>query len=398
MLRKPLLLKIYEMANMQRWNDKIRPVELRELDKQAHKMIIAYVLGKFEENKKVGFSWAEIIEGGIFQFFHRLILTDLKPQLVLKIKENPVKYKELNDWVYKQVECYFQPVGDDFCKRFQNFLDNLPAPKNNINTSILHAAHFYATKWEFNIIERTNPEGYEIPEIRKRLQDELEKNYSLGGITYLALYSKLRNFIDLCGELRFQIRWGHLHRIPKTSVIGHMLIVAILTYFFSLEMKACEKRRVNNFFTALFHDLPEVLTRDVINPVKKSVPGLDEIIKSYEKSEMEKIYNLIPAEWHNEIKVFTENEFSSIVKVREEIREIGSSEISKKYNDDSFCPRDGEIVKASDDLAAFLEAYLALKNGVNNVQLVDAKNVLKEKYKSKIISNIKFGDIYADFD
>lgn len=52
MIRKPLLLKIYEMANMQRWNDKIRPVELRELDKQAHKMIIAYVLGKFEEEKR----------------------------------------------------------------------------------------------------------------------------------------------------------------------------------------------------------------------------------------------------------------------------------------------------------------------------------------------------------
>ncbi len=32
----------YSMQSMQRWNDKIRPVDLRELDKQAHKMIIAY--------------------------------------------------------------------------------------------------------------------------------------------------------------------------------------------------------------------------------------------------------------------------------------------------------------------------------------------------------------------
>lgn len=44
MIRKPFLLKIFESADMQRWNDKIRPVDLRELDKQAHKMIIAYVL------------------------------------------------------------------------------------------------------------------------------------------------------------------------------------------------------------------------------------------------------------------------------------------------------------------------------------------------------------------
>jgi len=44
MIRKAFLEKIFDAANMQRWNDKIRPVELRELDKQAHKMIIAYFL------------------------------------------------------------------------------------------------------------------------------------------------------------------------------------------------------------------------------------------------------------------------------------------------------------------------------------------------------------------
>ena len=56
MLRKPLLLKIFDAANMQRWNDKIRPVELRELDKQAHKMVIAYLIGKCEEDTE-GFDW-----------------------------------------------------------------------------------------------------------------------------------------------------------------------------------------------------------------------------------------------------------------------------------------------------------------------------------------------------
>ena len=54
---------------MQRWNDLLRPVEFRELDKQAHKMIIAYVLGKHEEEKNTrGFDWIKIIEGGIFEF------------------------------------------------------------------------------------------------------------------------------------------------------------------------------------------------------------------------------------------------------------------------------------------------------------------------------------------
>ncbi len=45
-----LIERFYEAASMNRWNDNIRPVELTELDKQAHKMVIAYVIAKLEEN------------------------------------------------------------------------------------------------------------------------------------------------------------------------------------------------------------------------------------------------------------------------------------------------------------------------------------------------------------
>jgi len=181
--------------------------------------------------------------------------------------------------------------------------------------------------------------------------------------------------VNICGQLRFQIRWSHLHRVPKTSVLGHMLIVAILSYLFSYLVKADRERCVNNYFTGLFHDLPEVLTRDIINPVKKSVEGLYDIIKEYEQQEMEKkIYKLIPRQWHSDIRMFTEDEFS---------------------NTDV---RDGELVKGADDLSAFIEAYLSLNNGIQNEDMSYAKISLSEKYKSKIISGINFGEIYADFD
>ena len=80
LISKELLTRIYGAAYMQRWNDQIRPVELTELDKQAHKMIIAYMLGKFEEDNK-DFRWIDIIEGGLFEFLQRLVITDLKPQV-----------------------------------------------------------------------------------------------------------------------------------------------------------------------------------------------------------------------------------------------------------------------------------------------------------------------------
>ncbi len=395
MLRKPLLLKIFDAANMQRWNDKIRPVELRELDKQAHKMVIAYFIGKFEENEE-GFDWIAIIEGGLFEFLQRLVVTDLKPQVFYKIKEDPTRYAQLNKWVYEQLEPLISPLGDDFCTRFREYFADA---RETLNKRILGAAHFYATKWEFDIIERTNPNGYEIPEIKKDLQGIQERYYDLKGIQQIALYQKFRNFIDLCGELRFQLRWSHINRVPKTSVLGHMLIVAIFSYLFSCEINACKKRRINNYFSGLFHDFPEVLTRDIISPVKRSIEGLELLLKEYEKAQMEKeVYGLIPQEWHGEMRMFTEDEFSSIVTVDGIKKRTTSEEIIEKYNRDEFNPRDGELLKAADELAAFLEAFMALKNGLASQDLQDAKNRLKERYKQKMVAGIKFGELYADFE
>jgi len=395
MIRKAFLEKIFDAANMQRWNDKIRLVELRELDKQAHKMIIAYFLGKFEEEEP-GFDWIEIIEGGIFEFLQRLVLTDLKPQVFYMIKEDADKYSQLNDWVFKKLTPWLSPLGNELFSRFRDYFTG---EKKSLNRRILEAAHFYATKWEFDIIERMNPKGYEISEIKKRLQDKQEEFYDLRGIQHLALYSKHRNFIDLCGQLRFQIRWSHTHRLPKTSVLGHMLIVALLSYLLSLEIDACRKRSINNFFTGLFHDLPEVLTRDIISPVKSSVEGLSELIKEYEKEQMEKeVYGLIPQEWHKEMRRYTENEFASTIISDGKIEAKSSDEISALFNEDLYDPRDGEIIKATDILAAFLEAHLALKNGLTSMEMENSKNNLKNEYRDAVIAGIRFGEIYADFE
>ena len=395
MIRKALLLKFFDAAYMQRWNDKIRPIELIELDKQAHKMVIAYFLGKFEEDKQ-GFNWIDIIEGGIFELLQRIVITDLKPPIFYKIKEDANKYKQLNEWVYKELEFILSPLGRDFCERFCSYFLR---SDDTLNKRILSAAHFYATKWEFNIIEHANPGGYEIDAIKKDLLQKQERYYDLKGMDQLTKHSKYKNFIDLCGQLRFQSRWAHLHRIPKTSVLGHSLFVAILSYLFSLEIKACKKRCVNNYFTGLFHDLPEVLTRDIISPVKRSVEGLSDLIKGYEKEQMEKeVYGLIPEEWHPEIKMFTEDEFDSVVTINGKKEKFSSKEINETYNDDRFNPKDGELVKAADSLAGFIEASVAIRNGSASPDLQYAKLSVKKQYERVNIANINFGELYADFD
>ena len=83
MIQKELIEKIYVAASMQRWMDHIRPVEFTELDKQAHKMTIAFVIAKYEEliHGKGRLDWIKLIEGGFFEFLQRVVLTDIKPPI-----------------------------------------------------------------------------------------------------------------------------------------------------------------------------------------------------------------------------------------------------------------------------------------------------------------------------
>ncbi len=89
MIDRSLINLIYETASIQRWNDHIRPsTGFTELDKQAHKMVYAYVLAKCEGDDKVDMQL--LVEGGIFEFFHRSILTDIKPPVYHKLMKEKV--------------------------------------------------------------------------------------------------------------------------------------------------------------------------------------------------------------------------------------------------------------------------------------------------------------------
>ncbi len=112
------------------------------------------------------------------------------------------------------------------------------------------------------------------------------------------------------------------------------------------------------------------------------------------------VYKLIPKDWHPEIKLFTEAEFKSTVKIEGKRLAKSSDEIQNNYNKDRFDPRDGELIRAVDRLAAYIEAYLAVNNGIKSKHLEEAKNTIRHEYKGikSNIAGIDFGAIYADFE
>ncbi|MCQ2052512.1 MAG: HD domain-containing protein [archaeon] len=353
-LNMDLIYQLFNAVNIHRWNDHLRHVDFTELDKQSHKAAIAWFLGKYEETeKKAKIDWKRIIEGCMFSFLKRTVLTDLRPQVLHKVEKE--KFDEINNYVISEIGKSIPNINESFMKRFKEYL-GLKEYKD-INYRIVSAAHDIATIWEFNIIYDMNKSVLLDIENTKKLLDLNINNHSdLAGVKY-AIDDKSRTFIDLVGQLRFQKRWTRLPRIPETTVLGHSLIVANMMYLYDLDKNVEDHQVYNDYYTALFHDLPEALTKDVISPVKKGI-GMDDILKKYEDELIKKkIMPLLPWEWSEE--------FSSLV----------SDPFKDKDN------RDSRSIKICDKMSAFIEAYVSEKFGIHSSKLSNNKNILCEELK-----------------
>ncbi|MBI5182468.1 MAG: hypothetical protein HZA06_06120 [Nitrospirae bacterium] len=58
----------------------------------------------------------------------------------------------------------------------------------------------------------------------------------------------------------------------------------------------------------------------------------------------------------------------------------------------------GEIVKAADELAAFIEASVAIRNGSHRQELHEARLSTRNKYAKVNVGRINLGEIYSDFE
>ncbi|NCC24893.1 MAG: HD domain-containing protein [Deltaproteobacteria bacterium] len=412
-IRKSLLQLIFSGSSMRRWNDKLRPIPLVEVDKQAHKMIVAWVLFQLNsrgmtDDQKLNLG-REIVEGGIFEYLYRLVITDIKPPIFYQIRANPAHYAQLTDWVLEQLQPRLQPLGQGFWSRMTEYVQN-PDEGTTLGRRILAAAHMFASRWEFHLIRDLNNQDEEMEDIENNFREGLSRHLDLSGMDELmrAPDSPLGRFAHLCGQLRFQQRWSQTPRIPETSVLGHMFIVACFAYFFTMTIKGCRARLQNNFFAGLFHDVPELLTRDIISPVKRSVQRIGDLIKEYENRELKRRiftllteggYELLVERLEYYLGVACGSEFSDTICVDGKGGEVNPAQLDQDYNQDRFDPKDGRLLKVCDNLAAFLEAYNASRNGISNDDLQQAQWKIRSLYQHTELGNgLHIGALLADFD
>ncbi len=391
MINPKLIEQIFAAASIERWNDYPRMIDLMELDKQAHKFIIAYFLASCEENIDIN----NLIQAGIYEFLRRVVVTDIRPDVFHSSIQK--KSQQINTWVLTKLQ---NSLDDTFYEDFKRYLDD--GKKWEKERFILQAASYLSTRWEFSIIYQTSQFLSDIDNVKKAVEDEIEDYYSLLGVQKIMLNKKLARIIDLSGRLRFQKRWAQTPRIPETSVLGHMLIVAILSYFYSLKIGACKNRIKFNFLCALFHDLPEALTRDIISPVKYSVDGLDDLICEFEMAKIdEEIMPNIPLNIKDEFAYILgiyndkKNEFVNRIYYKN----IKIVDTLTTYNEDKYRAIDGVALKQCDKLAAFIEAVISISYGVKSKELIKAIQSIKQDFKQKgTMNGINFYELACEVE
>ncbi|WP_288644392.1 HD domain-containing protein [uncultured Helicobacter sp.] len=391
-LKASLLRKIFVAASIHRWNDQACPVEFVELDKQAHKMVITYLLAKYEGIDGKERDWERLILYFCFDFFARVVLTDIKPPVFHELQR--YHKKDLAQFVIKELREDLQEY--EFFEDFEHYLSHT---HQSIETQILRAAHYYASKWEFDIIYRFNPYMFDVENIKASIDKEVEQLYNLNGMKQIVLFKNISEIVTMFGQLRFQKRWSQTPRVPATSVLGHTLVVAICGYLLSLDLGACKQMRINHFLGGLFHDLPEILTRDIISPIKSSVAGLDEQIKLIEERAVEeKILIHMPESIRADIVYFTRNEFANRYLIECFPHYTKNwQELFLNFNQDEYNPVCGQFLKVCDHLSAFLEAKISISHGISSKDLIEGADGIYEKRHNESIHDLDLGALFRDF-
>lgn len=356
-LNANILYYLFDASNMHRWNDHLRTIDLTELDKQAHKAAITWILGKYEEDDGARLDWEKIAVDTLYSFISRLALTDLKPQVYHRIADE--KAREVNEFVLKEFDTRVPKSSKKFRRGLEAFLNE--GDGTSTESDIIRAAHYLATRWEFRTIYDANRSMYGIEQTRSEIDQQIFQFKNLSGVRKIMEDESAFNIVDLIGQLRFQQRWARTPRIPKTTVLGHSLMVANTILLSDIDRGASKRQIYNDFYTALFHDLPEVLTKDVITPVKTSVGGLPELLESYEHELVDsRIMPLIPEGWRDELRAMVFKPFEDI-------------------DDPVYGVRRGRDIKACDNLAAYMEAQTSIRYGISSKALRDGVVTIRGK-------------------
>ncbi|MFO7735657.1 MAG: HD domain-containing protein [bacterium] len=400
MIHRNFALKIFKGFSVKRWNDLLRPVEFVEMDKVGEKMIIAYLIGTFEEKAGKDISWEKIIYAGFFELLRKIVLSDIKAPVLGMIKETaPDEYRKLNEWV---VSCYEGIITDEeLLDSFRKYVKT-EDESGDLSDKIAKAAHKFSTLREFEILKSMNPSSSKIKQVEKELFRDVDKFMDLKAFQLLMLRHPPFEFLEITEEMRYQIRWGQSQRTPQTTVLGHSLFTACITLLLLRESPGplSSARLFNGFFSALFHDLPEAVTRDIISPVKRATENLPEVVKKIENIFIQKeLEPKMHPFFKKELFHFTTDEFENRILKNGKTEKVSYKKLREHYDSPEYSPIDGKLIEAADKISAFLEADRSINHGIISEDIKKGWDSIWTKFeKAEVVNGVDIKRFFREFD
>jgi len=268
-----------------RWNNFPRVVDLKQMDNVGATLHTALFLAYQQKQS----TWEHIdrlymIKKIIFISFSDLILSDINSGTKWYIKKIDEK---IFDTLYSKAYEYFLSwEAPEYLK--QDMRDTLWATDKVLEDQIIAAAKKYLWFVEASNNARVFPEIYEVPlgEIKKELNILSERLISLQELLSNKNHEK---YLAHIYRLSFSMRWNQYQRNTPISVMSHKVIVTYISYVIGMiGNNAGEINDIEDMLMrAIYHDVPEVITWDIITPTKKAVPWFVDLLEKVEETMMD---------------------------------------------------------------------------------------------------------------
>ncbi len=325
-----LIQTLETLVNLQRWNFLPRVEIWTEAENAAYVTHIAYTLGRFMgvQNEEM----EKILKRILLQSLRKHYLSDIPRKTLDTLKQiNPSYYEKLYSNAAKETLRLFpHSISDDV----EKYLKTESLSEKEHTSELINNIIDYSQKKAALEECKTNSMVYSdyYGEIEKDIAEKID------GLKYSEEFNQCMEesglYLSSIKKLKYLRRWNRINRNTETSVLAHTFIVSILSIVFStiedsyyfVKIYNHEKPRdfiLVSIIRSLFHDVPEILTGDVITPVKSKINDLDnglwekveeEFINTFRKEVPEKLKSDV--EKYNLLKELNKAPFSvpSLVK------------------------------------------------------------------------------------
>ncbi|EKE27461.1 MAG: hypothetical protein ACD_3C00205G0014 [uncultured bacterium (gcode 4)] len=302
-----LKLMLTSWLSMKRWNNYPRIESVSLLDNLWFSLHTALFLAHLEESEWKTVDKEFIIKRMLFNSFKRLILSDINSwtrdyiwkqdrDILLTIENKAIKYILSLEWP--------DYMRDDIRETLYN-------EDKALELRIISASKKYAWYRECMVNERVFPDIYDISlqNIKISLEEKWKELQSLKTLLQNDNYNK---YLSQIRRLTHSMRWNQHNRIYPISVMSHLVVITFITYV----MTSIEKHHwkdfdmLDNLMRAIYHDIPESITWDIITPTKKAAPWFSEVLEKVEINMMnDYFFYYISPEYKEEIFDYMLNPF-----------------------------------------------------------------------------------------